>query len=110
MDATSDLLKLHVGCGSDVVPGWENLDKSPSIWLSQYPRVRAALYALRVVDANQRRGFPSGIKYANAARSLPYPDASASHVYTSHMIKHLSRWQGLSFVRECARVLAPGGL
>src|SRR5260221_7147673 len=30
-------LKLHLGCGSTVVGGWENIDKSPNVHLTRMP-------------------------------------------------------------------------
>jgi predicted SAM-dependent methyltransferase len=107
--APSDL-KLHLGCGSTVVPGWENLDKSPSITLGRVPGLRRTLAAARVLTpAQAKAAFPAGIVRADVRRGLPYPNGSARYVYSSHMIEHLARWQGLALVRECARVLQPGG-
>ena len=54
--------------------------------------------------------FPPGVVHADVSRRLPALDSSADFVYSSHMIEHLNRWQGLAFVRECHRVLRPGGL
>src|SRR5438128_2178234 len=54
--------------------------------------------------------FPAGIVRTDVRRGLPYPDGAAGYVYSSHMIEHMARWQGLALVRECARVLAPGGI
>lgn len=103
-------LRLHLGCGPFVVPGWENLDKSPSVPLSRAPWLRRALHRANVIHGAQAVGFPRGIKYADVARRIPYPDGTASYIYSSHLIEHLSRWQALSHVRECARVLAGGGV
>jgi predicted SAM-dependent methyltransferase len=103
-------LKLHLGCGPTVVPGWENVDKSPSVYLARFPRLRRVLHRAGVIDDAQGKGFPSGIVHADVSRRLPYADGSASYVYSSHLIEHLSRWQALRFVRECRRVLRPGGI
>lgn len=108
-NAPAGALRLHLGCGPDVVPGWENLDKSPSVILARFPRVRATLFRARVINEQQAQGFPEGAIHADLARGIPYPDRSAQFAYTAHMIEHLSRWQGLHVMRECLRVLAPGG-
>jgi predicted SAM-dependent methyltransferase len=103
-------LKLHIGCGSTVVPGWENLDKSPSILLGRVPGLRPALARARLITPDQAGAvFPAGIVRADVRRGLDYPDGSAAFVYSSHMIEHMARWQGLALVRECLRVLRPGG-
>lgn len=105
-----DGLKLHIGCGATVVDGWENLDRSPTIVLSRIPGLRSALAAAHLLTPAQARAvFPRGIVRADVRRGLAYPDGSASFAYSSHMIEHMARWQGLAFVRECFRVLRPGG-
>jgi predicted SAM-dependent methyltransferase len=111
VSAAPSALRLHLGCGSTVVPGWENVDKSPSITLARFPRLRRGLAAARVLTSEQASAvFPSGIVRADVRRGLPYPARSARCVYSSHMIEHMARWQGLALVRECARVLEPGGI
>lgn len=104
-------LKLHLGCGSTVVPGWVNIDKSPSILLGRVPGLRSALAVARVLTRDQTRAvFPAGIVRADVRGGLSYPDESVAYVYSSHMIQHMSRWQGLELVRECRRVLERGGV
>ena len=103
-------LKLHVGCAGIVVPGWENIDKSPSVYLARFPRLRRVLHRAGVIGDAQAEGFPRGIVRADVSRGLPYADGSAAYVYSSHLIEHLSRSQALDFVRECRRVLRPDGI
>lgn len=110
-EARRELVRLHLGCGSTVVPGWQNLDKSWNVYLARVPGARRVLERARVLTAEQASAvFPRGIVRADVRRGLPYPDGSAEYVYSSHMIEHLSLWQAREVVRECARVLAPGGL
>ncbi len=75
--------KLHVGCGQVYFPGWVNID------------VNAATKA----DVNW------DVRYGLAA-----PDASCQYVYNEHVLEHLAVGDGLTFLRECRRVLAPGGV
>jgi predicted SAM-dependent methyltransferase len=104
-------LKLHLGCGSTVVSGWENLDRSPGVLLARVPGLRRALRTVGVLSPEQAGAlFPHGIVHTDVLRGLRYPTASASYVYSSHMIEHMARWQALELVRECARVLRPGGV
>lgn len=104
-------LRLHLGCGSHVVSGWENLDKSPTMVAARIPGARALLRRLRVLtDEQATAAFPAGIKRVDIRNGIPYPDGSAAHVYSSHMIEHLSRWQAADLLKECHRVLAPGGI
>src|SRR6266540_127352 len=90
--ASSSGLKLHLGCGSTVVPGWENIDKSPTVTLARVPGARRALRAARVLTAEQANAvFPRGIVHVDVRRGLPYPDGAARYVYSSHMIEHVAR-------------------
>ena len=41
---------------------------------------------------------------------LPFPDNSFSAVYHSHVLEHLRRSSAPALLRECYRVLAPGGI
>jgi len=91
------------------VPGWENLDKSPNVYLSRAPRARSLLHRAGILSAEQARYvFPRGAIHADVTNGLEYPDESAAFVYSSHMIEHMARWRALELLRECARVLRPG--
>lgn len=73
-------VKLHIGCGENVYPGWVNID----------------LEALRGVDY-----------MLDVRRGLPFENASA--IYAEHFLEHLSLDAGMLFLKECRRVLAPDG-
>jgi len=49
------------------------------------------------------------IVYLDATKRFPFPDKSIDCVYSEHLIEHLSYHDGMSMVRECHRVLRPGG-
>ena len=40
---------------------------------------------------------------------IPQPDAIADCVFASHFFEHLTRTEGCHFLKECLRVLKPGG-
>src|SRR3954452_22706007 len=109
--ARTEALRLHVGCGSTVVAGWQNLDMSWGVLLARAPRLKAALRRVGVLTQAQADAlFPEGIKRVDVRRGLPFDDGSAAFIYSSHMIEHMSRWQAVAFVRECRRVLAVDGV
>lgn len=74
-------MKLHLGCGPHIKPGWQNLDLEP--------------------------GF-GGIRF-DLTRPLPHGDNSADVIFSEHFIEHLTREQAVRFLKECYRVLKPGG-
>lgn len=45
-----------------------------------------------------------------ASSRLPFANSSVMFVYSEHMLEHLSPPAGVNFLRECWRVLAPGGV
>lgn len=72
---------LNVGCGDQPLPGFVNLDLG-----------RDADLALDV-----RRG-------------LPCADNTVDAVHSEHFVEHLTQAELMSFLRECRRVLVPGGI
>ncbi|MCB2187967.1 MAG: glycosyltransferase [Deltaproteobacteria bacterium] len=75
------LLKLHLGCGRNLLPGYVNIDKyNPA------------------ADLVQDVG------------TLPYAAGTVGEILTSHMIEHVTLAEFRSMLAEWLRVLAPGGL
>ncbi|MEQ9823734.1 MAG: methyltransferase domain-containing protein [Puniceicoccaceae bacterium] len=74
---------LNLGCGNRFHPDWTNVDM-----VSSSPHVVAH----------------------NLCEGIPYPDAHFEVVYHSHVLEHFSRKEGREFLRECVRVLKPGGI
>ena len=52
----------------------------------------------------------SGVKQADLLGRLPLSDSSAQLIYSSHFLEHIPKPQVESFLRECLRVLQPGGV
>lgn len=48
-------------------------------------------------------------KKLDARKGLPYSDQAVDGVYSEHFFEHLTQAEGLDFLRECRRVLKPGG-
>lgn len=74
---------VNLGCGGRFHPDWVNADIAP-----RDPSV------LRC-DLSQR---------------LPFPDGDFDVVYHSNVLEHIRRDDALPFMRECIRVLKPGGI
>ncbi|HSX76978.1 MAG TPA: methyltransferase domain-containing protein [Candidatus Saccharimonadia bacterium] len=80
--ASNPMAKLHLGCGSKIVPGWLNADKF---------RVSADIYL-------------------NAYRRFPFVEQSFYVIYSEHMIEHIKVDLVPFFLREVYRVLRDGGV
>ena len=76
--------KLHVGCGHVKLQGWINIDIA---------------VAPEVADVHW-----------DITRPFPIEGASCSHIYHEHLLEHLSVDRAVLFLRECVRLLAPGGI
>ena len=74
--------KLHIGAGWNLLPGWLNTDLEPT---------------------------SPGLVYLDATQPFPLPDASFTHVFSEHMIEHVSFDGGMAMLKECRRILRPGG-
>lgn len=74
---------LNVGCGARFHPAWTNIDV-----VSQSPQVQVY----------------------NCRAGIPFPDNTFDVVYHSHILEHFPKPEVLGFVRECLRVVRPGGI
>jgi predicted SAM-dependent methyltransferase len=74
---------LNLGCGACFHPDWVNVDFAPR-------------------DHNVIRH--------DLRRPLPFADANFEVVYHSHVLEHFSRAFAPVFLKECHRVLKPGGI
>jgi predicted SAM-dependent methyltransferase len=73
---------LNLGCGPRTHDDWVNVD-----FVASGP----------------------GVLVHDLSRGLPFPDRSFRAVYHSHVLEHFPKEGALSFVKECYRVLKPGG-
>ena len=76
--------KLHIGCGKNIFEDWINID----------------------IEANH----PCVDLLCDIRNELPFEDESCSFIYNEHVLEHLTVEEGLFFLKECHRVLQPGGV
>lgn len=74
---------LNLGCGSHFHKDWINIDFSPK--------------NAQIIEYNLLNG-------------IPFNDNEFNVVYHSHLLEHLSKKDGILLVKECHRVLKPGGI
>ena len=76
--------KLQLGFGLNYLDGWFNTGIS----------LQELLYGT----------------YLDAGQPFPFPDASVNYVFSEHLFEHLTYQQGLNMLKECYRILKPGGV
>ncbi len=79
--ASHEIRKLQIGSGRNVLEGWLNTDINPG----------------------------RGSVFLDATKRFPLPDSSFDYVFCEHLIEHLEYREGMRMLRECFRVLKPGG-
>jgi SAM-dependent methyltransferase len=77
------LHRVNLGCGARFDPSWINIDM---------------------------RATGEGVIAHDLSKGIPLPDASCEVVYHSHVLEHIPRDKAADFLKECYRVLAPGGI
>lgn len=75
-------LMLNLGCGDVYFEGWINIDIS-----------------------SKKADLLCDLK-----EPLPYKDNSVDIIYNEHFIEHITAREGSKFLKECYRVLKPGGI
>lgn len=99
-------MKLNLGCGSQLPKGWVNVDYALGARLARMPLFRAVNKRLRLF----RMEWDDSIQIHDLTKPFPWPNDSVDTVYSSHTLEHMSREQGQEFLRQCHRVLRPGGI
>jgi SAM-dependent methyltransferase len=83
--AKSGAIKLNLGCGDKILPGYINVD----------------------VAASRRHQTPDLL--CDVRNLSPIPSDYADEVLAVHVIEHFYQWEVDSILREWIRVLKPGG-
>lgn len=104
-------LKLNLGCGTRVLPGFVNIDNSPSALLGKWPSLKKLLFLAGVLSRERyEAAWPRDIVWRDASKRLPYADQSVDKIYSSHALEHLDKERGEALLRGCFRVLKKGGI
>jgi predicted SAM-dependent methyltransferase len=101
-------MKINLGCGTNYVDGYENLDKSPNVWLSRFSFLKKVLFFLKLIDSNQMKTWNPNIIYKDIRR-MNYPEKYVTHIYSSHTLEHIYYWEAQKVIKDCYLMLKPGG-
>lgn len=87
--------KYNLGCGTDFYPGYLNIGFWQHLGEGAIYKDLNGTHGTYMLNYDLRHGIPA-------------EDNSLDLVYHSHLLEHLSYVDGISFMKECFRVLAPG--
>jgi predicted SAM-dependent methyltransferase len=103
--------KINLGSWAHAPRDWVNVDGSWNAWLSQHPRLRRAAEGVGVLpDWASDTDWPDNILVHDLRKPLPFGDDYAAAIYGSHVLEHLYFVEAEALLRECRRVLCPGGV
>jgi len=111
-----DKIKINLGAGLSVCPGWINIDNSLNSLVSSCPKIiHRLLY--RISGARENYSFQEyhsilkehSFVCHNLVCGIPLRDNCADFVYCSHFLEHISLGQGTDFLRGIYRILKNGG-
>lgn len=115
--SAGEVAKVNIGCGLAVAPAWINVDGSLNAWLASRPKwTRSLGYKLSgasaYYSADTYESTLSGNRFVfhDINNGLPFRDSTIDFVFSSHFVEHLSRTQAATLLKECHRVLRPGGV
>ena len=111
-----ELVKVNLGCGLSVAPGWINVDRGGYALLARLP----AGVLLRLHGRSAWRKEMSAEAYVRALktgrfirhdlrRGIPFPENSVDYFLASHLLDCMTAADGERLLRETWRALRPGG-
>jgi predicted SAM-dependent methyltransferase len=110
-------VKVNVGSGFCVAPGWINLDSGLHALFSKWPEaILRRLYRMSsyrqwyAEDDYVRLLREHRFHHHNVEHGMPFADETVDFVYSSHLLEHLFQEDAEAFTRECHRVLKTGGV
>lgn len=110
-------IKVNIGCGLSVAPGWINIDGSLNALVATLPSFFHKL-AYRFTGASRYYSKEDYCRllgdhrfiHHDLVHGIPLADETADFVYSSHFLEHLSRFDGVSLIGEMFRVLKRSGI
>lgn len=99
-------MRLNLGCGGRTPEGWVNVDWALGARFAKVPFFRVANRKLGIF----RLHWDEDVVLHDLNKAFPWADDSVDAIYSSHLLEHFAREDGLRLLGECHRVLKPGGI
>lgn len=110
------VVKVNLGSGLRVAPGWINIDGSLSALAAQMPVIIVRLI-YRWTSVRRWNTLPDFIAilksnrfvFHNLLYGIPFADNSIDVMFSAHFLEHIFKEQAQALLREAERTLKPGG-
>lgn len=101
------MTKLNLGCGLVTPADWINIDGSWKALTAKSPFFKILL---GLTGEKALSVWPSNVRVHDLRKGLPFAGGSVDVVYASHILEHFYTDEALVLLKECKRVLRPGGI
>jgi SAM-dependent methyltransferase len=109
------VVKLNLGSGLHVAPGWINVDGSLKTAIARWPQpLLRAVYPWLGSATHPRDEFVEVLRgnrfvMHNLKYGVPLPSSSVDFVFASHVLHHLYKSEARELLIDIARVMKSGG-
>ncbi len=107
-------IKVHAGCGENLVDGWTNIDYYPYFYSKRiiaYLLMNIGLYPKKLFHMKYERREECNVYLNwNLKKLLPFQNDSVDYIYSEHFVEHLEYEDALKFFKESIRILGKGGI
>lgn len=111
------VVKVNIGCGLTVAPGWINVDASINAFAAGFPGLfLKTLYKLSPIkNYYKEKEFVDILKnnkyiHHNVIYGIPLTDDSSDYIYSSHFLEHIFKSEAEKLIEDAYRVLKAGGV
>jgi SAM-dependent methyltransferase len=104
-------VKVNLGCGGKWLSDWINIDWSWNARVRKHPILKLLVPFLQrsnLIDTTFE--WPYDLILHDIRRKLPFEDEAVDFIYMSHVIEHMKKYEAMSSLRECYRILKNEGL
>ncbi len=106
-------LRVNLGAGLQQREGWISYDRSRAVYFARsrfLKRVVRLAHSLRLTSKQQPLPWPPDTRVHDLTSGIPHASGSVDAIYSSHMLEHVEPKDAQFILRECHRVLKPGGV
>jgi len=117
IEIETPIVKVNLGAGLAVTPGWVNVDGSFNALLANLPSFFHRL-AYRLSGASRYYSQQEYMNilgqnkfvFADLAKTCPFKKESVDAMFSSHFLEHLRPFEAKNLLKECFAALKPGGI